>query len=115
MIENYEQYNDKPQQDKESMIAKAAENSNTNEGTLITNTDEVESLLRTLIQKIEALDLNTDTIEGKLDTIDEHVVANGTTLGTMESSLTDINSSVQDATHEVTTQGQAIVQAIQSA
>lgn len=115
MIENYEQYNNQPQQDKESMIAKAAENSNTNEGTLIANTDEVKSLLRTLIQKVEALNLNTDTIEGKLDTIDEHVVANGTVLGTIDSGVTDINSSVQDTTHEVTTQGQAIVQAIQSA
>ena len=113
MIENYKQYNNLPQKDKESAIAKAAENSNTNENTLIANTDEVESLLRTVISKLETLNANTDTIEAKLDSIDGHVDDVETKLNTIESDLTTINSSVQGTTNEVASQGQAIVQAIQ--
>ena len=113
MINNYKEYNNLGQQDKESAIAKAAENSNTNEGTLIANTDEVESLLRTVISKLETLNANTDTIEAKLDSIDGHVDGVENKLDTMEGDLTTINSSVGGVTNEVTTQGQAIVQAIQ--
>lgn len=94
MIENYEQYNNQPQQDKESMIAKAAENSNTNEGTLISQTDQVESLL--------------SEISGKLSTLHSD-------LTTLHSDLGTLNTTTGQVKSEVTTQGQAIVAAIQSA
>lgn len=94
MIENYEQYNNQPQQDKESMIAKAAENSNTNEGTLISQTDQVESLLT--------------EISGKLSTLHSD-------LTTLHSDLGTLNTTTGQVKSEVTTQGQAIVAAIQSA
>lgn len=99
MIENYKEYNNLSQQNKESAIAKAAEDSNTNETTIIANTDEVESLLRTVIQRLDSIDNHVDEVENKLDAI--------------ESDLTTVNSSVGGVTHEVTSQGQAIVQAIQ--
>lgn len=116
MITNHEQYNNVPQQDKESMIAKAAENSNTNENTIIANTDEVEGLLRTLIQKIDSLNTNTDAIEGLLgDILSEIHNQAGVISGQLENidgSLTTLNGTCGDTTHEVTTQGQAIVQAL---
>lgn len=99
MIEDYKAYNNLPQQDKESAIAKAAENSNANESTLITQTDDVESMLQTIIQKLDTIDGHVDQVEGKMDTI--------------EADLIDIKSGVGGTTLEVTTQGQAIVQAIQ--
>ena len=95
MIENHEQYNNVPQQDKESMIAKAAENSNSNENTIIANTDQVEGLLGDVLAEIQN---RLGAIEGKLDTID--------------GSLTTLNGTCAGTTREVTSQGQAIVQAL---
>lgn len=101
MIENYEQYNNQPQQDKESMIAKAAENSNTNEGTLISQTDQVESLLT--------------EISGKLSTLHSDLSTLHSDLNTLHSDLGTLNTTTGQVKSEVTTQGQAIVTAIQSA
>lgn len=109
----YKDYNNYSQQDKDSMRTRANDISNENEATLIGQTDEVEALLRTIIQKLDALNLNTDTIESKLDGIDEHIDGVENTLSTMEGDLTTLDASVKDTTHEVTSQGQAIVQAIQ--
>lgn len=95
MIENHEQYNNVPQQDKESMIAKAAENSNSNENTIIANTDQVEGLLSDILADVSN---HLATIEGKLDNI--------------EGEITTVKTAVNGTTQEVTRQGQAIVQAI---
>lgn len=113
MAQDYKEFNKYSQQDKDSMRTSAAAQSNANENTLIGNTDEVESLLRTLIQKIETISTNTDAVESKLDLLIEHVDDLESGLDAANSSLTTIDSSVKDTSHEVTAQGQAIVQAIQ--
>lgn len=96
MIENYKEYNNLSQQNKESAIAKAAENSNTNEGALIANTDQVEGLLSDILADVSN---HLAVIEGKLDNI--------------EGEITTVKTAVNGTTQEVTRQGQAIVQAIQ--
>lgn len=95
MIENYKDYNNLSQQNKESAIAKAVENSNANEGTIIANTDEVEGLLSNILATFSN---KLDSIAGKLDSI--------------ESELATVNSSVNGVTSEVTHQGQDIVRAL---
>ena len=99
MIEDYKVYNNLPQQDKESAMAKAAENSNTNEGTLIEQTDEVESLL--------------STISSQLTTLHNDMTTLNNSLGTIHSDLVTLNTTTGQVKSEVTTQGQAIVAAIQ--
>lgn len=96
MTEDYKEYNNYSEKEKESMMAANSTTSNQNEGTLIAQTDQVEGLLGDILSTIAN---KLDTVAGKLDTI--------------EGDLTTINSSVSGTTHEVTTQGQAIVQAIQ--
>lgn len=95
MINNYKEYNNLGQQDKESAIAKAAENSNSNENTIIANTDQVEGLLSDILADVSN---HLATIEGKLDNI--------------EGEITTVKTAVDGTTQEVTRQGQAIVQAI---
>lgn len=102
MSEDYKVYNNNSEKEKESMM--------------VANTDEVESLLRTLIQKIDSLNTNTDAIEGLLgDILSEIHNQAGVISGQLENidgSLTTLNGTCGDTTHEVTTQGQAIVQAL---
>lgn len=95
MINNYKEYNNLGQQDKESAIAKAAENSNSNENTIIANTDQVEGLLSDILADVTN---HLAVIEGKLDSI--------------EGEITTVKTAVDGTTQEVTRQGQAIVQAI---
>lgn len=95
MINNYKEYNNINQQSKESMIAKAAENSNTNENTLINNTDEVEELLRSVIAQLQVV-----------------ATAIGTNTTAVNSATTAINEARTTITGAVNTQGDAIVSAI---
>lgn len=64
--------------------------------TLNTNTDQVEGLLGDILSTMSS---KLDTIANKLDII--------------EGDLVTINGTCSDTTHEVTTQGQAIVRAIE--
>lgn len=91
MATGYKDYNNYSQQDKESMMAYAADTSNTNETTIIAQTDQVESLLSSLVAKLDTLAGKIDTLNGKIDTLD---------------------GSVDLTTAEVKTQGEAIVAAI---
>lgn len=86
MNPTYKDYNNYSQQDKDSMRTRANDISNKNEATLIGQTDEVESLLRTVISKL-------DTIIGHVDGVEGAISGN---------------------TQEVRTQGQAIVDQLQS-
>lgn len=69
MAKDYKYYNKFAQQDKDSMRTAMHEQSNENEATLIDQTDEVEGLLRTVINRLESLMAYTDTLEAKLQTI----------------------------------------------
>lgn len=72
---DYKQYNNYSEQDKDSMRTDADIKSNQNEKTLISQTDQVESLLtniKSLLGDIETalgtVNNNLTTIEGKQDT-----------------------------------------------
>ena len=72
---DYKQYNNDSEQDKDSMRTDADIKSNQNEKTLISQTDQVESLLtniKSLLSDIKAalgtVNNNLTTIEGKQDT-----------------------------------------------
>ena len=72
---DYKQYNNYSEQDKDSMRTDADIKSNQNEKTLISQTDQVESLLtniKSLLGDIKtalgAVNNNLTTIEGKQDT-----------------------------------------------
>ena len=72
---DYKQYNNYSEQDKDSMRTDADIKSNQNEQTLITQTDQVESLLadvKSLLGDIKTalgtVNNNLTTIEGKQDT-----------------------------------------------
>lgn len=72
---DYKQYNNYSEQDKDSMRTDADIKSNQNEKTLISQTDQVESLLtniKSLLGDIKtalgAVNSNLTTIEGKQDT-----------------------------------------------
>lgn len=74
------------------------------------NTDQVES-------KLDEIDANTDQVEGLLGDILSSLSSKLDTiagkLDIIESDLTTINGTCSGTTHEVTSQGQAIVRAIE--
>lgn len=81
MPTTYKDYNNYSEQDKDSMRTLAADTSNTNESTIISQTDQVESLLSTIITRLETLHADVDQVESKLDAIktsvqnaDTHIV-----------------------------------------
>lgn len=81
MPTTYKEYNNYSQQDKDSMRTLAADTSNANESTIISQTDQVESLLSTIITRLETLHADVDQVESKLDAIktsvqnaDTHIV-----------------------------------------
>lgn len=81
MATSYKDYNNYSQQDKDSMRTLAADTSNTNEETLISQTDNVETLLSTIITKLETIDGHVDQVESKIDAVktatqnaDTHIV-----------------------------------------
>lgn len=81
MPTTYKDYNNYSEQDKDSMRTLAADTSNANESTIISQTDQVESLLSTVIARLETLHTDVDQVESKLDAIktsvqnaDTHIV-----------------------------------------
>ena len=81
MPTTYKEYNNYSQQDKDSMRTLAADTSNTNESTIISQTDQVESLLSTIITRLETLHADVDQVETKIDAVktavqnaDTHIV-----------------------------------------
>lgn len=81
MPTTYKDYNNYSEQDKDSMRTLAANTSNANESTIISQTDQVESLLSTVIARLETLHTDVDQVESKLDAIktsvqnaDTHIV-----------------------------------------
>lgn len=84
---DYKQYNNYSEQDKDSMRTEADIKSNQNEKTLISQTDQVESLLtniKSLLGDIKTalgtVNSNLTTIEGKQDTAKSvlDIIANNT-------------------------------------
>ena len=92
MTEDYKEYNNYSQKEKESMMAANTTTSNQNEATIIGDVDDVETLL--------------GDIKTELANIKSEVTAIKTTAGNIYSRQDTINTSVN-------TQGQAIVAAIQ--
>lgn len=81
MPTTYKDYNNYSEQDKDSMRTLAADTSNTNESTIISQTDQVESLLSTIITRLETLHADVDQVETKIDAVktavqnaDTHIV-----------------------------------------
>jgi hypothetical protein len=81
MPTTYKDYNNYSEQDKDSMRTLAADTSNTNESTIISQTDQVESLLSTVIARLETLHADVDQVETKIDAVktavqnaDTHIV-----------------------------------------
>lgn len=81
MPTTYKDYNNYSQQDKDSMRTLAADTSNANESTIISQTDQVESLLSTIITRLETLHADVDQVETKIDAVktavqnaDTHIV-----------------------------------------
>lgn len=81
MPTTYKDYNNYSQQDKDSMRTLAADTSNANESTIISQTDQVESLLSTVIARLETLHADVDQVETKIDAVktavqnaDTHIV-----------------------------------------
>ena len=95
MAEDYKEYNNYSEKEKESMMAANSTTSNQNENTLIANTDQVEGLLSDILADFSN---HLATIEGKLDSI--------------EGETTAVKTAVNGTTQEVPLQGQAIVQAL---
>lgn len=114
MANEYKEYNNYSQQDKDSMRTLAADTSNANEATIIGQTDEVESLLKSLIKEVQDVDANTDAVESKLDTVISNIDGIEGKLDTIIGDLSNVKTLIGNNTLEVTTQGQAIVQAIQA-
>lgn len=73
----YKDYNNYSQQDKDSMRTEADIKSNTNEETIISQTDQVETLLGDIKTALAAVNTNLTTIAGKIDTVN-------TNLGTIQ-------------------------------
>lgn len=73
----YKDYNNFSQQDKDSMRTEADIKSNTNEETIISQTDQVETLLGDIKTALATVNTNLTTIAGKLDTVN-------TNLGTIQ-------------------------------
>ena len=81
MPTTYKDYNNYSEQDKDSMRTLAADTSNANESTIISQTDQVESLLSTIITRLETLHTDVDQVETKIDAVktavqnaDTHIV-----------------------------------------
>ena len=81
MPTTYKDYNNYSEQDKDSMRTLAANTSNANESTIISQTDQVESLLSTIITRLETLHADVDQVETKIDAVktavqnaDTHIV-----------------------------------------
>ena len=81
MPTTYKEYNNYSEQDKDSMRTLAADTSNANESTIISQTDQVESLLSTVIARLETLHADVDQVETKIDAVktavqnaDTHIV-----------------------------------------
>ena len=81
MPTTYKDYNNYSEQDKDSMRTLAADTSNANESTIISQTDQVESLLSTVITRLETLHADVDQVETKIDAVktavqnaDTHIV-----------------------------------------
>lgn len=81
MPTTYKDYNNYSEQDKDSMRTLAADTSNANESTIISQTDQVESLLSTIITRLETLHADVDQVETKVDAVktavqnaDTHIV-----------------------------------------
>lgn len=77
MAENYKEYNNYSEKEKESMMAANSTTSNQNEATIISNTDELEAKLDTLHTDLASLATRLETLASKLDTIDISVNARG--------------------------------------
>lgn len=82
MPNTYKDYNNHSQQDKDSMRTLAADTSNVNEATLISNTDDIESLLTNINTKLGTIITHIDQVEAKIDAVnasvqnaDTHIVA----------------------------------------
>ena len=82
MPNTYKDYNNHSQQDKDSMRTLAADTSNANEATLISNTDDIESLLTNINTKLGTIITHIDQVETKIDAVktavqnaDTHIVA----------------------------------------
>lgn len=73
----YKDYNNYSQQDKDSMRTEADIKSNTNEETIISQTDQVETLLGDIKTALATVNTNLTTIAGKIDTVN-------TNLGTIQ-------------------------------
>lgn len=81
MPTTYKDYNNYSEQDKDSMRTLAANTSNANESTIISQTDQVEPLLSTIITRLETLHADVDQVEAKIDAVktavqnaDTHIV-----------------------------------------
>jgi len=74
---DYKQYNNYSEQDKDSMRTDADIKSNTNEETIISQTDQVETLLGDIKTALATVNTNLTTIAGKIDTVN-------TNLGTIQ-------------------------------
>ena len=81
MPTTYKDYNNYSEQDKDSMRTLAAGTSNANESTIISQTDQVKSLLSTVIARLETLHADVDQVETKIDAVktavqnaDTHIV-----------------------------------------
>lgn len=73
MPNTYKDYNNHSQQDKDSMRTLAANTSNANEATLISNTDEVENLLTAINTKLGTIISHVDQVEAKIDAVNTAV------------------------------------------
>ena len=73
----YKDYNNYSQQDKDSMRTEADIKSNTNEETIISQTDQVETLLGDIKTALATVNTKLTTIAGKIDTVN-------TNLGTIQ-------------------------------
>lgn len=102
MATGYKQYNNYSEQDKDSMRTLAADTSNTNETTLIGQTDELESLVKATNSKLDDIKAYTDGVEAKLDTLANKLDTLASYVDGIEGKLDTINTSVGNAdTHIV--------------
>lgn len=103
MPDTYKQYNNYSQQDKDSMRTEADIASNANEQTLISQTDQVESLLadvKSLLGDVKAalgtVNTNLVTLQGKVDTTNTDLTTIAGKIDTTNTGITAIEGK-QDA------------------
>lgn len=87
MATGYEEYNNYSQQDKDSIRTMDAETSNQNEATIIDQTDEVESLIKTTNGKLDTLAGKLDIIAGYIDQLESKVDAVTTAVGNADTRI----------------------------